>query len=122
MSAIPYCDDVVPESVSLLQLPDVAKTLRLPVTRVHQMLRDRQLVAVKRDGVIGVPELFFTKDGKVVKQLSGLLIVLKDGGYSEEESLRWMFTEDDSLPGTPAAALRGHLAREVLRRAQAMAF
>ena len=93
-------------SEPVLSLPDVAKQLGLPVTRVHQLLRDRHLVAVKRDGIIAVPEAFFTRDGKVLKPLPGLLIVLKDGGYSETESLRWMFTDDDSLPGKPVAALR----------------
>lgn len=122
MSAIPFCEDVLDESEPVLSLPDVAKQLGLPVTRVHQLLRDRHIVAVKRGGIIAVPEAFFTRDGKVLKPLPGLLIVLKDGGYSEAESLRWMFTDDDSLPGKPIAALRGHLAREVLRRAQAMAF
>ena len=33
-----------------------------------------------------------------------------------------MFEEDESLPGRPAEALHGHRAREVIRRAQAMAF
>ncbi|MBJ8341748.1 MULTISPECIES: Rv2175c family DNA-binding protein [Antrihabitans] len=122
MSAIPYSDDVLPASVSLLQLPDVAKHLGVVVTRVHQLLRDRQLLAVKRDGYIGVPDAFFNDDGTIVKFLPGLLAVLRDGGYSEAETLRWLFTEDDSLSGTPAQALRGHQAREIIRRAQAMAF
>nr|WP_206071599.1 Rv2175c family DNA-binding protein [Antrihabitans stalactiti] len=121
VSAIPYADDVLPESVPLLQLPDVAKQLGLAVTRVHQLLRDHQLIAVKRDGIIAVPEEFFGADGKVLKFLPGLLAVLSDGGFTEVEALRWLFAEDDSLPGTPVAALRGHQAREVIRRAQAMA-
>lgn len=122
MSSIPYCDDVLPADVSLLQLPDVAKQLGLVVTRVHQQLRDHQLIAVKRDGYVGVPEDFFGSDGQILKFLPSLISVLRDGGYTEPEILRWMFTADDSLPGTPAAALHGDQAREVIRRAQAMAF
>ena len=34
----------------------------------------------------------------------------------------WMLADDPSLPGKPMDALHGHLAREVIRRAQAMAF
>nr|WP_206037936.1 Rv2175c family DNA-binding protein [Rhodococcus sp. HNM0569] len=105
-----------------MQLPDVAKNVGLAVTRVHQMLRERKLVAVKRDGVIGVPEAFFDDDGQVLKFLPGLLSVMHDGGYSDTEILRWIFTPDDTLPGRPVDALRGDLAREVIRRAQAMAF
>ncbi|MEV0948736.1 Rv2175c family DNA-binding protein [Rhodococcus sp. NPDC049939] len=122
MSAIPYCDDVLDPSVSLLQLADVAKNLGVPVTRVQQLLRDHQLLAVRRDGVPGVPEVFFDDDGRIVKSLPGLIAVLHDGGFSDEEMLLWMFRSDDSLPGTPAQALHGHLAREVIRRAQALGF
>ncbi|WP_137873305.1 Rv2175c family DNA-binding protein [Rhodococcus sp. Q] len=121
MSAIPYTDDVLDPSVSLLQLPDVAKVLGLVVTRVHQMLRDGELIAIRRDGIISVPEDFFSDEG-VVRMLPGLLSVLRDGGYTDVEILRWLFTEDDTLPGTPVAALHTDSAREVVRRAQAMAF
>lgn len=122
MSAIPYSSDVLDRSVPLLQLPDVAKNLGLVVTRVQQMLRDRTLIAVRRDGVLGVPEAFFADDGEILQRLPGLLSVLHDGGFRDEEILEWLFREDDSLPGTPIAAMHGDLAREVIRRAQAMGF
>ncbi|MGW0044452.1 Rv2175c family DNA-binding protein [Rhodococcus sp. NPDC003348] len=121
MSAIPYTDDVLDPSVSLLQLPDVAKVLGLVVTKVHQMLRDGELIAVRRNGIISVPEAFFAGDD-VVRLLPGLLMVLRDGGYTDAEILRWLFTEDETLPGTPIDAMHTDSAREVVRRAQAMAF
>ena len=40
----------------------------------------------------------------------------------DEEALRWLYTPDDTLPGTPAEALRGNRATEVKRRAQALGF
>lgn len=122
MSAIPYCDDVLDPSVDVLQLPDVSKILRVAVTRVHQMLRDGELIAVRRNGVIAVPSEFFTETGEVVRFLPGLLVVLRDGNFSDEEILRWLFTEDDSLPGTPVSVLHTDHAREIVRRAQAMGF
>jgi hypothetical protein len=36
--------------------------------------------------------------------------------------MRWLYTDDPSLPGTPALALGGNLATEVKRRAQALGF
>ncbi|MDT7784375.1 MAG: hypothetical protein QOF58_2794, partial [Pseudonocardiales bacterium] len=48
--------------------------------------------------------------------------VLRDQNFSTDEILRWLFTEDTSLPGTPIEALRGDRGREVKRRAQAMGF
>ncbi len=123
VSVIPYADDVLDPSISLLQLVDVSKILDVPKSRVEQMLRDRQLIAIKRNRVPGVPEIFLNaSDGQIVKGLPGLLAVLHDGGYDDEEILRWLFESDDSLPGTPAEAMHGDLMREVIRRAQAMAF
>ncbi|MCO1581720.1 MULTISPECIES: Rv2175c family DNA-binding protein [unclassified Crossiella] len=121
MSTIPAADDVLKREVEVLPLPTVAEHLGLPITRVHQMLRDGQLLAVRRDRVLSVPADFLDDNG-VVKHLAGTITVLKDGGYTVEDILRWLFTEDDSLPGTPVDALRSDRSREVKRRAQAMAF
>ncbi|WP_328411350.1 MULTISPECIES: Rv2175c family DNA-binding protein [unclassified Nocardia] len=122
MSAFPCSDDVLPESVAVLPLPEVADKLGLVVTRVHQMLRDHQLLAVRRGGVAGVPERFFDDTGAVVKPLPGLITVMKDAKYTDEEILEWIFTEDETLPGRPIDALHGPLAREVIRRAAADPF
>jgi hypothetical protein len=51
-----------------------------------------------------------------------VLNVLLDAGYDTEETLRWLYTADDSLPGTPAQALVENRATEVKRRAQALGF
>lgn len=123
MSTFPVCDDELDPAAELYQLPDLAKILSVPVTRIHQMLRDHRLLAVRRDGVTGVPSEFLDEGHtRVVKRLHGAILVLRDGGYTDQEILRWLFTDDPSLPGRPADALRGANAREVLRRAQAMAF
>jgi hypothetical protein len=104
-----------------ITVPEAAELLGLPVTRVHQLFRDRKLLAVRRDGVLRIPGDLIA-DGDVVKHLSGVLTVLADAGYDTEEALRWLYTEDDSLPGTPARALAENRATEVKRRAQALGF
>jgi hypothetical protein len=111
----------VSEAVEWLTVPDVAERLGMPVTRVHQLLRDGGLLAVRVDGVLRVPASFITGDA-VVRHLTGVLTVLRDNGYSDEEIVRWLHTADDSLPGTPIEALRGDRSREVRRRAQAAGF
>lgn len=104
-----------------LNVPDVADALGVPVTRVRQMIRDRTLLARRIDGVLKIPALFI--DGNtVVKGLPGLLTLLADAGYSDDEALDWMFREDPSLPGTPAAAMAANRGKEVRRRAQALGF
>lgn len=109
------------EPESWLTVPDVAERLDVPITKVHQMIRDGALLAVRRDGVLRVPaELVANRT--VLKHLPGVLTLLRDVGYNDEEALRWLFEADDTLPGTPARALGGDLATEVKRRAQALGF
>jgi Rv2175c C-terminal domain of unknown function len=121
VSATPSADDVLDPGVEVLPLPDVAERLGLPVTKVRQALRDGQLVAIRRDGVLCVPAEFLMSDGTIVKGLPGTLTVLADSGFAPEEMVRWLFTADDSLPGRPIDQLRATGAREVKRRAQALA-
>jgi hypothetical protein len=105
-----------------LTLPDVADQLGIPLGRVKQLLRDRKLLAVKRpEGTLSVPAAFL--DGKqVVKGLCGTLTLLFDCGFDEPDALRWLFTADETLPGTPIDAITRRRATEVNRRAQALAF
>jgi uncharacterized protein len=104
-----------------LAVPEVAERLDVPVTKVRQMLRERRMLGVREDGVLRVPADFI-QDGVLLKGLPGLLTVLFDSGFTEEEALRWLYTADDSLPGTPVQALAENRGREVHRRAQASAF
>ena len=105
-----------------LNLAEVADRLGIPPGRIKQLLRDRKLVALRRaDGTLGVPAAFL--DGhQILKGLHGTLTLLFDCGFDEPEAIRWLFTADDSLPGTPIQAMAEHRGTEVNRRAQAMAF
>ena len=105
-----------------VDLPEVAERLGVSISKVHQMVREGAMLAVRREGVLRVPaELVANRT--VLKHLPGVLTVLHDAGYSDEESLRWLYQPDDSLPGGAAAhALSGEAATEVKRRAQALGF
>jgi hypothetical protein len=104
-----------------LPLSEVANRLGLPMSRVRQLLRDRKLAAVTRpDGTQAVPAAFL--DGsQIIKGLHGTLTLLYDCGFDEPEAVRWLFTADDTLPGTPIKAMAEHRRTEVNRRAQALA-
>ncbi len=104
-----------------LTVPEVAQQLNLEVGKVRRLVAERALIAMRRDGTLQVPAAFVT-DGKILKGLPGTLTVLADAGYDAGESLRWLFTADPSLPGSPVQALAENRGTEVKRRAQALAF
>ena len=105
-----------------LTISEVAEHLALPSSRIKQFLRDRKLLGVQRpDGTFGIPAAFL--DGnQVVRGLHGTLTLLYDCGFSDVEAMRWLFTSDDSLPGSPIEAIAAHRCSEVNRRAQALAY
>ncbi|ERS41610.1 MULTISPECIES: Rv2175c family DNA-binding protein [Corynebacterium] len=106
----------------LLSMQQVADKLGLPITRAYDLLQDRKFIVWDSPEGKRVPLAFFNDKGSIAKHVTGVITVLTDGGYDDEEILRHLFTADDSLPGRPIDALHGHLAREVIRRAQASAF
>ena len=97
-------NDLLPDSLvgNCLSLPECADRLGIPRGRIKQLLRDRKLVAVR--------------------QPDGTLTLLFDCGFDEPEAVRWLFTADETLPGTPIQAIAEHRGTEVNRRAQALAF
>lgn len=106
-----------------LTLPDIAEQLDVVVTRVHKMIKERQLIDVRlgERNVRYVPAEFLTNEG-VLKSLRGTIMVLEDSGFDEAEMIRWLFTDDESLPGRPIDALHAGRKSEIRRRAQALAW
>lgn len=120
--------DVEPGSLEALvgqwlTLPEVAERLGLRVSAVRGLIRSGALIALR----IGDPPVLripveFLDDGALIRKLTGTLSLLRDQAYSDVEAVRWLFTPDDSLPGTPVQALRANRGTEVRRRAQALGF
>jgi hypothetical protein len=114
----------LPAGEETLTVPDVAERLGVQVTRVFDDLNQHRLIAVEQDGVRLIPARFLGGDarhGEINRFVPGVIALLADGGWRDDEILDYLFTEDESLPGRPVDALHGHLAREVMRRAQALA-
>jgi hypothetical protein len=104
-----------------LTFSGVAERLDVTISKVHQMVRDGSLLAVRHEGARQVPaELVANRT--VLRHLPGVITLLRDAGYNDDEALRWLYRHDDTLPGTPAQALAGEQATEVKRRAQALGF
>ena len=73
----------------------------MSISKVHQMIRDRELLAVRRDGVRAIPADLVANE-TVLKHLPGVLNLLADTGYDDEAALRWLYEPDDTLPGATA--------------------
>lgn len=120
-----------------LTVPDVAERTGLDAGKVRRLLQERRLVGVRRGEprVLSIPAAFLVPGHlanpaqpttprsddawTVLASLQGTLTLLSDAGFSDEDAVAWLFTPDDSLPGTPVDALRAGRKTEVRRRAQA---
>jgi hypothetical protein len=105
-----------------LTIEQFAAALDLPVPQARQRIRDGEVVAVRsEDGAWVVPG-DQVQDGVVVKGLPGVITVLRDARFADDEIVDWLYRPDDSLPGTPLDALRANRGTEVKRRAQAAGY
>jgi uncharacterized protein len=114
-------DSVTAGPTAWINLPDVAEKLDVSISKVHQMIRDGHLLAVRRDGIRVVPAELVA-NSTVLKHLPGVLTLLRDAGYNDDEALRWLYEPDPTVDGNAATGLGGDRAREVKRRAQALGF
>lgn len=107
--------------VTWLTIPDLTEILGLKVSQVRRLIEDRSLLARRVDGVWKVPELFIV-DGEPMHELKGTLVVLADAGFSDDEAMSWLLSDEESLGTTPVAALLAGRKAEVRRVAQALGF
>ncbi len=113
-------DALVPE---WLTVPDAAEVAGVDLRTVRRWLQERELIAVRRGerSIVSIPAAFVTAEGPL-HHLRGTLSVLMDSGYTDVETVRWLYTPDETLPGTPIDALKANRKTEVRRRAQALSF
>jgi hypothetical protein len=104
-----------------LTIPDLVDILGIGVSKVRRLIEDKHLLAVKVDGAWKVPASFLRDDEPLV-ELRGTLLVLQDSGYSDDEAMHWLLTEEESLGVAPIDALRSGRKAEVRRVAQALGF
>ena len=103
-----------------LTIPDLVEILGVTVSRVRRLIEDRSLLATRVDGVLQVPEIFL-RDNEPLPELRGTLIVLGDNGFTDDEAMHWLLSEEESLGVAPIDALRAGRKAEVRRVAQALA-
>lgn len=103
-----------------MTIPDLVEILGVTVSRVRRLIEDRSLLATRVDGVLQVPEIFL-RDNEPLPELRGTLIVLGDNGFTDDEAMHWLLSEEESLGVAPIDALRAGRKAEVRRVAQALA-
>ncbi|WEO79030.1 Rv2175c family DNA-binding protein [Cryobacterium sp. SO2] len=112
--------DTTAVGTAWLAIPDLVEALGISQSRVRQLIEDKHLLAVRRDGRLSVPASFI-RDGSPVGELRGTLIVLSDDGFTDEQAMEWLLEVDDSLGVPPIDALLAGRKAEVRRVAQALA-
>lgn len=96
---------------------------------IRSWIKDSSLVALPapEDGKLRIVQDFLVK-GATEKDYSGPLevlrgtvILLRDGGFSDEEAVNWLLSDNDSLGTTPLNALKAGRKKAVRRVAGALA-
>ncbi len=106
-----------------LSLPQIAQMMQVPITKVRQLVADREVVALRRgqNSALYVPADFFV-EGQPMSSLASVLTVLADGGFDDLDSVKWLFTPEQSLQATPVQALAANRGTSVRRLAQSSAW
>ena len=110
-----------PSETEYVTVPELCERWGLSPSKLHRMIEDHQLAAVRIDGVLRVPAEFVLDDGPL-NSLRGTLLALLDAGFSSDEAVAWLLGENEELGERPVAALRGGRKSAVRRATQALAF
>lgn len=112
---------MVQPDVVWVTVPEIAERFEIKLSQVHRLIEERSLLASRIDGVVKVPELFLG-EREPLRELRGTVLLLLDAGFSEDEAMLWLLSEEPSLATSPILALRAGRKSEVRRVAQALAF
>lgn len=111
----------LPSDIEYLSIADLVERLNSTPSKIRRLIEDRYLGALRIDGVLRVPAEFV--DGsEPLGALRGTLLALQDAGFSDEEAVVWMLSENDELSARPVAELLAGRKSAVRRATQALAF
>lgn len=102
-------------------IPELVEIFDVAPGRIHRFIEEHYLAAVRIDGVVRVPR-DFVQGNQPLPPLRGTLLALNDAGYSNEESVAWLFAHNDEIGGRPIDSLNAGRKSAVRRATQSLAF
>ena len=112
--------------ITVLPTDEVCRLLGIEERRLKQLIRDRVLIEARADnGARGDPRDVLVKGAngwEPLPFLQGTLTLLADDGFTAEESLAWLYAEQDELGERPIDALTSGRHHRVNRIASTLAF
>lgn len=112
--------NIAPDT-QFLTIPDLVEILGIPVGKVHRLIEDHYLAAIRVDGVLSVPAEFL-QDDQPLPPLRGTVLVLMDAGFTNDEVIAWLLAENEELGERPIDSLRAGRKSAVRRATQSLAF
>ncbi|WP_326934179.1 Rv2175c family DNA-binding protein [Frigoribacterium sp. Leaf263] len=103
-----------------LAVPDLVEKTGMSVSRVRRLFDEHALVGTRLGGPLRTPAVFLDDEGQPRGDLRGTITVLADNGFTDDEALDWIMSDDDSLGTSPIEALRAGRKAEVRRIAQGL--
>lgn len=102
-----------------LTVPELVELTGDSVSRIRRAIAERKLPARRIEGVLKVPASFLM-DAAPLPELYGTAVLLADRGFSDDEIVDWLLTDEPSIGSSPIEALRAGRKALVRRVAQAL--
>lgn len=111
----------IPSETEFRTVPELCELWGLTPSKLHRLVEDHHLAAVRVGGVLKVPAEFVRDDGPL-NSLRGTLLALLDAGFSDDEAVAWLLAPNEELDERPIGALNAGRKSAVRRATQALAF
>ena len=108
-------------AIQYLTVPDLVELLGESVSRIHRLVEEHHLPGWKVDGVFKVPA-DFVLHGETISSMRGTMVTLLDAGFTTDEAVKWLITDNDELGERPIDTLRAGHKAAVRRAVQGLAF
>jgi hypothetical protein len=109
------------QHIEFLAIPDLVERWQTTPSKLHRLIEERYLGALRVDGVLRIPAEFVAEN-EPLQGLRGTLLALHDAGFSDEQAVWWLLNENDELGERPVVVLMSGRKSAVRRATQALAF